>query len=46
MNRQITDEKTDIRYILQGQYYLPNLTLPTEEEHHIGLWGGSGTGGI
>ena len=24
---------------MQGDYRLPNLTLPAEEEHHIGVWG-------
>ena len=26
-------------YTMQGDYCLPNLTLPIEEEHPIGLWG-------
>ena len=26
-------------YIQQGDYFLPNLTLPTEEERTIGVWG-------
>ena len=26
-------------YILQGDYYLPNLTLPAEENKPIGIWG-------
>ena len=39
MNKQITDEKTNIRYTLQGAYYLPNLALHTEEEQPIGIWG-------
>ena len=26
-------------YTIQGDYYLPNLTLPAEEEHPIGVWG-------
>ena len=26
-------------YTLQGEYRLPNLTLPTEEERPIGVWG-------
>ena len=26
-------------YTKQGDYRLPNLTLPTEEEHPIGVWG-------
>ena len=26
-------------YTMQGDYYLPNLTLPPEEERPIGVWG-------
>ena len=26
-------------YTLQGDYYLPNLTLPIEENKSIGIWG-------
>lgn len=37
--KHITDEKTGINYTLQNNYYLPNLTLPTEEEEPIGIWG-------
>ncbi|MFI3327105.1 MAG: TnpV protein [Clostridia bacterium] len=29
----------DLEYTLVGDYYLPNLTLPTEKEVHIGYWG-------
>ncbi len=25
-------------YTMQGDYYLPDLTLPAEEEHPIGVW--------
>jgi hypothetical protein len=25
-------------YTMQGDYYLPDLTLPPEEEHPIGVW--------
>lgn len=25
-------------YTMQGDYRLPDLTLPTEEERHIGVW--------
>ena len=28
-----------IRYTLQGDYYLPDLKLPDEENKPIGLWG-------
>ena len=39
MNKHITDEKTGISYTLQGDYYLPDLALPPEEEKPIGVWG-------
>lgn len=26
-------------YTMQGDYHLPNLFPPTEEERHIGVWG-------
>lgn len=26
-------------YTMQGDYYLPDLTLPPEEERQIGVWG-------
>ena len=39
MKKQITDAKTGITYTLQGDYYLPDLSLPAEEELPIGIWG-------
>ena len=39
MKKQITDAKTGITYTLQGDYYLPDLSLPAEEEIPIGVWG-------
>ena len=40
MKKHITDEKTGISYTLHGDYYLPDLELPAqEEEHPIGIWG-------
>ena len=39
MKRHFTDEKTGIRYTLQGDYYLPDLKLPAEKETEIGIWG-------
>ena len=39
MKKHITDEKTGISYTLHGDYYLPNLKLPAEEERPIGIWG-------
>ena len=32
-------KKTGISYTLQGGYYLPNLTLPAEENKAIAIWG-------
>ena len=32
-------EEMDGTYTLQGDYYLPNLTLPAEENKTIGIWG-------
>ena len=39
MKKHITDEKTGISYTLHGNYYLPDLALPAEEEKPIGIWG-------
>ena len=39
MEKRIYNEKNGIRYTLQGNYYLPNLKLPDEENKPIGLWG-------
>ena len=39
MKQHYIDEKTGISYTLQGDYYLPNLTLPAEENKIIGIWG-------
>ena len=39
MKQHYIDEKTGIRYTLQGDYYLPNITLPAEENKTIGIWG-------
>ena len=40
MKQHYIDEKTGITYTLQGDYYLPNLVLPTEKEtRSIGIWG-------
>lgn len=34
MKKHFTDETTGISYTLQGDYYLPDLELPTEEITH------------
>lgn len=39
MEKYIMDERTGINYIRQGDYYLPDLALPAEEEKPIGIWG-------
>lgn len=39
MKQHYIDEKTGISYTLQGDYYLPNLTLPAEGNKPIGIWG-------
>ena len=39
MNKYIYDDKTGLWYELQGDYYIPCLTLPAEKENKpIGLW--------
>lgn len=39
MKQHCTDKKTGIHYTLQGDYYLPGLALPAEEQQTIGIWG-------
>jgi len=40
MEKHIVDEKTGIGYTLQGDYYIPDLTLPPEDDTRpIGVWG-------
>ena len=39
MEKCIYDKNYGLWYELQGDYYIPCLTLPTEEEKPIGLWG-------
>ncbi len=39
MDKYIYDENNGLWYELQGEYYLPCLTLPPEEEKFIGIWG-------
>ena len=38
MEKRIYNEQTGISYTLQGDYYLPDLTLPDQEDEPIGLW--------
>lgn len=39
MEKRIYNEHTGISYTLQGDYYLPDLKLPKQEDMPIGLWG-------
>ena len=39
MEKVIYDEKNGLWYELQGDYYIPCLKLPKEEQHPIGVWG-------
>ena len=39
MDKYIYDDKNGLWYELQGEYYIPCLTLPAEEEQPIGIWG-------
>ena len=40
MRKHIVDEKTGIGYTLQGDYYIPDLTLSPETDNRpIGIWG-------
>ena len=37
--KHYTNEKTGIRYTLHGDYYLPDLVLPEDEDKRpIGKW--------
>lgn len=39
MEKAIYDEKNGLWYELQGDYYIPCLKLPEEEQQPIGVWG-------
>ena len=39
MVNRIYDESNGLWYAKQGDYYLPELALPPEEEKPIGVWG-------
>ena len=38
MEKVIYDEKNSLWYELQGDYYIPCLKLPEEEQQSIGVW--------
>ena len=39
MKKHICDESNGLWYELIGDYYIPTLTLPSEEQRPIGKWG-------
>ena len=39
MEKHIYNKHTGVSYTLQGDYYLPDLALPPEEEQTLGVWG-------
>ena len=39
MDKYIFDEDNGLWYELIGDYYLPCLTVPAEEEQSVGVWG-------
>lgn len=39
MEKYIFDERNGLWYELQGDYYIPCLKLPEEEQKEIGIWG-------
>lgn len=39
MDKYIFDESNGLWYERQGDYYIPCLTIPAEEEQPIGIWG-------
>ena len=39
MDKYIYDENNGLWYELQGDYYIPCLTIPEEKQRPIGVWG-------
>ena len=39
MEKRIYDEQNGLWYELRGDYYLPCLSLPEEEQKPVGIWG-------
>ena len=39
MEKRIYDKQNGLWYELQGDYYLPCLSLPEEEQKPVGVWG-------
>ena len=45
MENRIYDENNGLWYVKKGDYYLPELALPPEEEKPIGIWGWASASG-
>ncbi|PWM15680.1 MAG: TnpV protein [Clostridia bacterium] len=39
MEKYVFDKSNGLWYELQGDYYIPCLTVPVQEERPIGIWG-------
>ena len=39
MEKYIYNEQNGLWYELQGDYYIPCLTIPKEEQQPVGMWG-------
>lgn len=39
MEKYIFDKSNGLWYELQGDYYIPCLTVPVQDERPIGIWG-------
>ena len=39
MEKTIYDENNGLWYKLRGDYYIPCLTVPAQDERPIGIWG-------
>lgn len=39
IEKYVYDESNGLWYEFQGDYYIPCLTIPTEEDRPIGIWG-------
>ena len=46
MKKHIYDESNGLWYELIGDYYIPVLTLSSEEQRPIGKWGGADAPGL
>ena len=40
LNPRIHDEANGLDYILVGDYYIPAIELPWDDDRPIGKWGG------